>query len=208
MKSDRLNLGSADNLVDGYLNVDRFNFARAGKEFLQADLNKTWPWDTSSVDLIRANDIFEHLCPTVELQNFYPKPGDANVGMAEVRRADVQPKTWVMNEAHRILKPGGILDMIVPTTDGRGAYQDPTHVTFWTPNDLFYFCEHWEEWKRFRAAYGITAQFRIFGAAPGFDGRSEAWGFINSPGSSPHFDGHRQVANSVWKLHVRMEAIK
>lgn len=188
----KLNLGSCDNLLGDYTNVDRFDFSRLGFDFQVVDLNRRWPWEDSSVDAIRANDIFEHLWPTFSLQ------GD-NQGF-QVRRTDVPAKAWVMNEAHRVLRPGGTLDIIVPTTDGRGAWQDPTHVTFWTPNDFFYYCEHWEEWKRFRRAYRITAQFRVRGAIPGFDGRDKAWSVIT--------EGHAAVANQVTKLYVPLEAIK
>jgi predicted SAM-dependent methyltransferase len=98
-----------------------------------ADLSELWPWATSTVDEIAAWDIFEHL----------------------------PSKLRTMNEAHRVLKPGGRLDLRVPTTDGRGAFQDPTHVSFWTPNDLFYWCENYAEWQRFHVAYGITARFKV-----------------------------------------------
>ncbi len=39
-----------------------------------------------------------------------------------------------MNEIWRICKPGATLDILVPSTDGRGAFQDPTHVSFWNIN--------------------------------------------------------------------------
>jgi len=65
-----------------------------------------------------------------------------------------QPLLNVMNEAWRILKPGGTFTMIVPLVgytlnDGIGhlvigwqPYADPTHVNFWWfPEALLYFCE-------------------------------------------------------------------
>jgi hypothetical protein len=89
-----------------------------------------------------------------------------------------------MNETHRVLVPGGRLDLFVPTTDGRGAFQDPTHVSFWTPNDLFYFCEEYQEWQRFHVSYGISAHFRIIKAE------------------------HKEYSNKVWKLRAILEAVK
>jgi SAM-dependent methyltransferase len=60
----------------------------------------------------------------------------------------------VMNEAWRVLKPGGTFTMVVPLVgytgnDGKGhmvsgwqPYADPTHVNFWWfPEALLYFCE-------------------------------------------------------------------
>jgi predicted SAM-dependent methyltransferase len=121
-----------------------------------ADLSCRWPWEDSSVSQIFAWDIFEHL----------------------------PSKLHTMNEAHRVLMPGGVLDLLVPTTDGRGAFQDPTHCSFWTPNDLFYFCDHYAEWQRFRISYGITARFKERGAE------------------------HSEFQSKVWKLHAILEAVK
>jgi predicted SAM-dependent methyltransferase len=123
---------------------------------LVADLNQPWPWETSSVDAINAWDCFEHLWD----------------------------KRHTMNECHRVLKPGGNLDLFIPTTDGRGAFQDPTHRSYWTPNDLFYFCEEYVEWARFRVAYGITARFKVISS------------------------GHKEYSNKVWKLRAVLQAVK
>jgi predicted SAM-dependent methyltransferase len=121
-----------------------------------ADLSQRWPWDDSSVVNVKAWDIFEHM----------------------------PDKIHTMNECHRVMEHGGQLDLFIPTTDGRGAFQDPTHKSFWTPNDLFYFCEEFVEWQRFHVAYGITARFRV----------------VNQT--------HRQYPNSVWKLRAILEAVK
>src|ERR1039458_10367913 len=124
----RLNLGCSDALLKGYWNVD---LCKPCDQV--ADLSQRWPWGDSSVDQIKAWDIFEHL------------PSKLNT----------------MNEAHRVLIPGGQLDLFIPTTDGRGAFQDPTHQSWYTPNDLFYFVETYVEWQRFHTPYGITARFRV-----------------------------------------------
>lgn len=65
-----------------------------------------------------------------------------------------QPLVNVMNEAWRILKPGGTFTMVVPLVgytsptgvgqliSGWQPYADPTHVNFWWfPEALLYFCE-------------------------------------------------------------------
>ena len=68
-----------------------------------ADLRQSWPWPDNSVEYIRAWDIVEHL----------------------------PDKIFTMNETWRVLQPGGRVEIAVPTTDGTGAFQDPTHVSFW-----------------------------------------------------------------------------
>jgi SAM-dependent methyltransferase len=143
----RLNLGSSDDHKNGFINVDR-----AEPADVIWDLDTRWPWDDSTADVIYAHDVFEHL------------------GRRATNEMGAWGKAWPMNEAHRVLKPGGILDLAVPCVclkDGRvnpGAFADPTHVTFWTLDDRYYFGEEWNnprgERGRLGPAYGITAVFR------------------------------------------------
>jgi len=75
------------------------------------DLNQKWPFEDNSVGVIRASHVFEHLNNSV----------------------------FTMNEAFRVLAPGGWLFIDVPSADGRGAFQDPTHVSFWNENSIWYY---------------------------------------------------------------------
>jgi SAM-dependent methyltransferase len=78
---------------------------------ISADLTQRWPFDDNSIGIIRAFDIFEHL----------------------------PDKLHTMNEVHRVLKPGGYLLSQTPSTDGRGAFQDPTHVSYWNEHSFWYY---------------------------------------------------------------------
>jgi hypothetical protein len=42
------------------------------------------------------------------------------------------------NEAHRVLTHAGLIFTQTPSTDGRGAFQDPTHVAFYNENSFMY----------------------------------------------------------------------
>jgi len=118
MGSLKLNLGCGFKATQGYVNVDITE--RDGVDLVY-DLNHTpWPWDDNSVDEIMANDALEHLAP---------------LGKAEGQMNIVA----VLQEIHRVLKPHGKLVARIPTTDGPGAWQDPTHVTYWNTNTLLYF---------------------------------------------------------------------
>jgi hypothetical protein len=90
----------------------------------------------------------------------------------------------VMNEAHRVLVPGGMLDIEVPTTEGRGAWQDPTHVTFWNRNSFLYYTEGDAHRTRFGKHYGVTARFKV---------RAE---------------DHNRYPDGVVKLKIVLEAVK
>lgn len=70
------------------------------------DLDEEWPINNSIVGCLRAYDAIEHLKSPIH----------------------------IMNEAYRVLAPGGFFMISVPSTDGKGAFCDPTHVSYW--NDL------------------------------------------------------------------------
>ena len=75
------------------------------------DLNKPWPFKNEEVGLIRAHDALEHLKDPIH----------------------------VMKEAYRCLKPLGWFLTQTPSTDGRGAFHDPTHISFWNSNSFWYY---------------------------------------------------------------------
>ena len=68
------------------------------------------PFADNSVGVIRAHDFLEH----------------------------IRDSRMLMREIHRVLVDGGFLLSLTPSTDGRGAFQDPTHVSFWNENSFWY----------------------------------------------------------------------
>jgi len=100
------------------------------------DLSQGWPWERGSIDTVKAFDIFEHL----------------------------PDKRHTMNELWRVLRHGGRAEIEVPSAArGAGAFQDPTHCSYWTANDFEYYEKGNFARERFRGnpAYGIHADFRI-----------------------------------------------
>lgn len=93
------------------------------------DLNKTWKIPESSVGLLRAFDAIEHLKDPIH----------------------------TMNEAYRVLAPGGFLMIHVPSTNGLGAFCDPTHVSFWNKLSFRYYTD-----KRFsRYLHDYRGRFQV-----------------------------------------------
>lgn len=71
------------------------------------------PFADNSVGVIRAFDFFEH----VPREKF----------------------VFAMNDFYRVLAPGGWVLSGTPSSDGRGAFQDPTHVNFMNENSFWYY---------------------------------------------------------------------
>ncbi|MEU6063293.1 MULTISPECIES: glycosyltransferase [Streptomyces] len=69
---------------------------------------------------------------------------DDSVGV--VRAVDfleyVPNKVPLINELYRLLAPGGMLLTMTPSSDGRGAYQDPTHVAYYNENSFWYYTDN------------------------------------------------------------------
>lgn len=84
-----------------------------------ADLDREWPFDSGVVGVIWASDALEHLRDPIH----------------------------TMSEIWRVLAPGGFLFSRTPSTDGRGAWQDPTHRSCWNENSFWYWCK--EKFHRF-----------------------------------------------------------
>lgn len=104
--------------------------AAPGAKIRQSVFDALHELATSSVFCIRAVDFLEH------------------IHASEV--------VHLMNEIHRVLKPGGWLLTRTPSTDGRGAWQDPTHVSFWNQNSWWYYTRP----QQAKYVPGITARYQ------------------------------------------------
>lgn len=82
-----------------------------GKTDIVCDLSLGIPLEDNYADEIRAYDFIEHM----------------------------PDKIKIMNEIFRVAKPGCRIDIFVPSTDGRGAWQDPDHRTYWNQNSFHYY---------------------------------------------------------------------
>ncbi len=68
---------------------------------------------------------------------------DSSVGVILVSDflSHVPDKVKLFNEFYRLLAHGGLLLTLTPSTDGRGAFQDPTHVAYYNENSFWYFTD-------------------------------------------------------------------
>lgn len=97
---------------------------------IKCDLNDGIPLKDNSVGVLNASHIIEHLRDPLK----------------------------TMSEIYRVLADGGWAMIEVPSTDGRGAFQDPTHVSFWNENSFWYYT------KSSKAKYidNSSIRFQVF----------------------------------------------
>ena len=113
-----LELGCGMRPSEGFIHHDRIN--HSDWVDVAHDLNELpWPWESESVERIRAIDVMEHLTIPV--------------------------KSWLA-ECWRILMRDGILALQVPHWQHQNAWTDPTHqrafaertFDYWDPEKKFY----------------------------------------------------------------------
>jgi SAM-dependent methyltransferase len=123
---EMVDLCSCDNAPEGYIGVDKIKFNNKDLVF---DLDEpNWPFKDESVGVFRLQDALEHLKNPLQ----------------------------TMKEIYRCLAPFGWVLIEVPSTDGRGAFQDPTHVSFWNSNSFWYYTK--EDQARF---IGSPVKFQL-----------------------------------------------
>ncbi|HPE61954.1 MAG TPA: glycosyltransferase [Thiolinea sp.] len=94
---------------------------------INCDIRKGLPFPDSSVGCIRAYDFLQRV------------PGCTGPDCQHGADGGLLCTVGLMNEIYRVLAPGGWLLSRTPSTDGRGAFQDPAHVSFWNPNSFWYY---------------------------------------------------------------------
>lgn len=124
----KINLGCGKRKMPGFINID---IQERVNPDLVCDITEGLPYEENTVDEVVAIDFIEHL----------ERP--------EVMR--------LMDEIHRVLKPGGKFFHRTPSGEGRGAWQDPTHRSAWNINTWrYYFTD-----PAYRDLYGTVANFKI-----------------------------------------------
>jgi predicted SAM-dependent methyltransferase len=120
----KLNLGCGFRKMEGFINIDNRYYV---KPDVVADA-LALPFKDNSADEVCAIDFLEHI------------PIGKTVSAVEA--------------IYSVLVPNGLFRHVTPSTDGRGAFQDPTHVSFWNINSWLYYCD-----DLYRNLYGIKAKF-------------------------------------------------
>jgi SAM-dependent methyltransferase len=123
----RLNLGCGDDIRDGFINIDLIDAADLKIDLETVGREKKLPYPDGSVELTLCSHILEHL------HNFKD----------------------LMNELHRVTKPGGVLTVLVPIYPSKQAFQDPTHVRFFTDETFSYVNQEHDLYRECGKNYGL-----------------------------------------------------
>lgn len=100
-----LDLGGGGSKIEGWECVDMEDWGQ--KYVINIEKEGLKAFEDNSVDGLRAFNFLEHISMDREL--------------------------FVMNECHRVLKPGGLFHIKVPKFPHYNAVVDPTHKSFWVP---------------------------------------------------------------------------
>lgn len=98
-------------LCGGFSKPNGYKSIDLGNADIVSNLDEAFPFADNSIGVFRAHDALEHLVNPIH----------------------------TMTEIERCLVPGGWLLSQTPSTDGRGAFQDPTHISFWNSNSFWYY---------------------------------------------------------------------
>lgn len=100
------------------------------------------PFPDNSMDYITAFDFLEHIPRLIYI--------------GTIRRA---PFIEVMNEVHRVLRPGGVFHAQTPAFPRAEAFSDPTHVNTITEGTAAYFTDPFT--MQLSKAYGFVGEFAL-----------------------------------------------
>lgn len=124
----KLNLGCGRDYREGWMNTD---ISRECKADIHFDLRtEVFPWEDGSADCIYISGVLEQIGSNDEFLH-------------------------TLNEIWRVLKPDGILEIIVPNAKFAIAHRDPMDIRKFTPDTFRYFIQGNQEYRDYGSVYGF-----------------------------------------------------
>lgn len=158
MSDLKLDIGCGKNKKEGFHGVDQYAMDGVDTVFnvVERNADKTyvkWPWEDNSIAEIHSSHFVEHL--------------DHNRHNPE--------RVHFMNEAFRVLKPGGKATIITPHWASNRAYGDFTHADKPVSEMFFYYLK--QEWRDTQAPH-TDKKWNPDGFSCDFDA---TWGYSFGP---------------------------
>ena len=130
-RAARLNLGGGRRKLPGFYNLDRVALPSVD---ILADLNEPLSaLPDNCVAEIVSRHVLEHVSRFMEL----------------------------MAEIHRVARPDGRIEIVVPHFSNPYGYSDPTHVRFFGLYTFYYFCDESEQPRRKVPNFYSPVRFRV-----------------------------------------------
>ncbi len=170
----KLDLGCGPNKQPGFVGVDQYAMPGVDRVWDLGDRSQPWPWPEASVEAIHSSHFFEHLSQA--------------------------SRTWFMNEAYRILVPGGQMKIVTPYWASSRAYGDPTHA--WPPIGEMTFYYFSREWRLANAPH-TDKQWTVLGLDCDFDHAPS----YNVHGTLVPYSLDRQLFEVTWYKEAAQDII-
>jgi SAM-dependent methyltransferase len=137
----KLNIGCGRDYKEGWINTDISHACRADAYF---DIRKD--------PIIQAGDIRSKAMPVEDesIDEVYISGVLEQIGENE-------HLIHAMNECHRVLKPGGVMTVVVPNARYAIAHQDPMDIRKFTPETFQYFLKGARQYLMYGEVYGFEA---------------------------------------------------
>jgi SAM-dependent methyltransferase len=118
----------------------------SGKDFRQdcfnVDVNPAWGPD--AVFDLAAPDLIGSAVETARFGRVVLEPDSFETVIANDVLEHIVPLSTAMTNVLRLLKPGGVFEVLVPYDLSHGAWQDPTHVRAFNERSWIYYTDwHW-----------------------------------------------------------------
>lgn len=133
----KVDLACGDNKKEGYFGVDAVQTDAADMVW---DLNQyPWPFEDESIEQLHAAHYIEHIAMGYTAQG--------------------QDTLFAFfDECYRVLKPSGVLTIIVPNARCNRAWQDPTHRRFIVAETFLYMAQWWRDNNKL-SHYNVKCNF-------------------------------------------------
>lgn len=165
----KLDLGCGTRKQEGHLGIDKIAFP--GVDFVCNLGVDRLPFENNVIDEIYCSHFLEHLT--------------------------AEQRIYLINEAHRVLKQGGFMTIIVPHWASCRAYGDPTHQ--WPPIGEFWFYYLDRKWRAENAPHTDKSNWDR-----GYDCDFESsWGYSLNGELLMRNEEYRQFAVSYYKESIQ-----
>jgi glycosyltransferase involved in cell wall biosynthesis len=117
--------------------IEQLALAWAGRQGLRCIRLRTPVWIGDESDTPYEDVVIDPAAPVISAE-------DGSVALVKAYDVlnRVPDRALLLNEVYRVLTHGGLMLTQTPSTDGRGAFQDPGSVAFYNENSFMYLTQH------------------------------------------------------------------